>query len=378
MHNVYADLGVQPIINAAGTLTSFSGSLMHPQVTDAMAAASRAFVDMNELHLAAGRKVAELIGVEAAHVCDGAAAGIAVMAAACMAGCDRSKITRLPDTAGMKYKFITLRSHHNFFDQALRQAGGRFLDIDADAAQLERALADPEVAAVYYTVAWFCTGAALPLAEVAEAAHRAGVPVMVDAAAEVPPLINLTRFLAEGADLVAFSGGKAIRGPQVSGFVLGRKDLIEACRLNDCPNMSIGRPMKVGKEEIVGLVKAVELYVQRDHAADMAVWERRVAHLLAALGDIAHLRAWKQWPFGIGQQIPHCALSWDEKALGITHEEAAKRLLNGSPRIAVQLVTPHIYDFSGFTAPELRIHPHTLQEGEEIIIARRVRQVLGR
>jgi uncharacterized pyridoxal phosphate-dependent enzyme len=376
MLDIYRELGIEPVINASGTITRMGGSLMPAEVTDAMAAAARAFVDMDELHLAAGRRVAELVGAEAAHVCSGATAGIALMAAACMAGSDPEKILQLPDTAGMKRHFVVQRAHRNPFDQALRVAGGEFVEVDSDPAELERALTE-EVAAVYCTMAWFCAREALPLPQVVEIVHRAGTPVIVDASAEVPPVENLTRFLKEGADLVAFSGGKAICGPQASGFVLGRPDLIEACRRNDCPNMSVGRSMKAGKEEIVGLVKAVELYVQKDHAAEMAVWERRVAHLLEALGDIEHVRVWRQLPHGIGQQIPHATVNWNEEALGLTHAEVTRRLMNGRPRIAVQLVGPQRYSFAGFTAPELRLHPHTLQEGEESVIARKLREVFA-
>jgi uncharacterized pyridoxal phosphate-dependent enzyme len=375
MLDIYGELGVETVINAAGTITRMGGSLMPPAVTDAMAAASRAFVDMEELHQAAGRRVAELVGAEAAHVCAGATAGIALMAAACMAGSDSEKILRLPDTTGIKRRFVVQRAHRNPFDQALRVAGGEFVEIEADAGALEQAL-DDAVAGVYYTVAWFCNREALPLPAVVEVAHRVGVPVIVDASAEVPPVENLTRFLREGADLVAFSGGKAIRGPQASGFILGRKELIEACRRNDCPNMSVGRAMKAGKEEIVGLVKAVELYVKKDHAAEMAVWERRVAHVLDALSDLEHVCVRQQLPHGIGQQIPHAAVSWDERALGVTHGEVAHRLMEGRPRIAVQMVSAPVYAFAGFRAPELRVHPHTLQEGEEIIVARRLREAL--
>jgi uncharacterized pyridoxal phosphate-dependent enzyme len=375
MSSIYAELGIETLINAAGTITRLSGSLMPPEVTDAMAAASRAFVDMDELHLAAGRRIAGLVGAEAAHVCAGATAGIALMAAACMAGADREKVLRLPDPTGMKRQFVVQRAHRNPFDQALRVAGGEFVEIDADPGELERALGCL-VAGVYATVAWFCTREALPLPQITEIAHRAGVPVIVDASAEVPPPENLTRFLREGADLVTFSGGKAIRGPQASGFILGRKDLIEACRLNDCPHMSVGRSMKVGKEEIVGLVRAVELYATKDHGAEMAVWERRVAHVLEALADLEHVEVRRQLPFGIGQQLPHAAVRWDEVALGLTHAEVVRRLMHGRPRIAVQLVSAPVYAFGGYTSPELRVHPHTLQEGEEIVVARRLREAL--
>ena len=374
--NVYTELGIEPIINAAGTLTTLSGSIMPPEVTDAMAVASRVYVDLNELHVAAGKRIAELIGVEAAYVTAGAAAGIALMAAACMTGRDGARARQLPDTTGMRDHFVVQRAHRNFFDIALSLTGGRFIEIDDAAEQLEAALSRDDVAATYFTHAWFCRLPALPLSQIVEAAHARGVPVILDAAAEVPPLANLRRFLDEGADLVAFSGGKAIRGPQSTGMLLGRTDLVEAARLNGNPNMGVGRPMKVGKEEIAGLVKAVELYVGKDHDREMAVWERRVAHIVATLGDIEGVEVWRQMPYGIGQRIPHAALHWDEAELCITHAEAVERLKRGRPRVAIQLVQPESYHFSGFDRPEVRVHPHTLQEGEEMTVAKRMRIIL--
>lgn len=374
--DIYRELGVTPVINAAGSLTSYGGSIMPPEVTDAMARASRAFVDMQELHLAAGARIAELIGVEAAHVCACASAGIAVMAAACMAGTDRERIRQLPDTTGMRNRFIVQRAHRNGFDQAVRVAGGELIEIDSDDGQLAQELENPQTAAVYYTFAWFCPRDALSLQQVAEMSHAKGLPVIVDAAAEVPPPINLRRFLDWGADLVTFSGGKSLRGPQSSGLILGRAELIEACRLNDCPNGSIGRPMKTDKEVIAGLVKAVELYMAKDHDLELAMWDDRVAHIITALDGLDGVRAWRQMPHGIGQQISHAAVSWDEAALGLTHEQAAQALRDGDPRIVVQVINTPRYGFAGFTEKELRVHPHALQEGEERIVARRLREVL--
>ena len=373
--DIYDELGVDTIINAAGTLTTLGGSLMLPDVVDAMTAASRGFVVMSELYLAAGRRIAELVGAEAAHVCAGATAGIALMAAACMAGTDRDRIGQLPDTTGIKNQFVVQRAHRSFFDRAVRMAGGDFVDIDANPDELERAVRGDDVAAVFYTFAWFCREKALPLDQVAEIAHRHDVPVIVDAAAEVPPVENLWRFVKEGADLVAFSGGKAIRGPQSTGFVLGREDLIEACRLNDNPNQGIGRSRKVCKEEIAGLVKAIELYVEHDHHADSFVWDRRVARVLETLSDIEHVYVRRQLPYGIGQQIPHVALVWNEQALEVTYAELVETLLKGRPRIAVQFIDLAVYSPS-FKGPEIRIHPHTLREGEEVVVAERIREIL--
>jgi L-seryl-tRNA(Ser) seleniumtransferase len=374
--DIYGELGVRPIINAAGTLTRMGGSLMSPEVLAAMTSAAARFVDMEELHLAAGRRIAALIGVEAAHVCGSATAGIALMAAACMTGSDPARIAQLPETEGLPHRFIVQKAHRNGFDRALLLAGARFVEIGPNADELATAL-DETTAGVYYTYAWFCTQEALPLPLVAQIAHAAGRPVIVDVAAEVPPVGNLARYAAEGADLYTFSGGKALCGPQASGLILGRADLVEACRLNDCPNMGIGRAMKTDKESIAGLVKAVELYVRKDHAAEMAEWERRVQLWLDAAGGLRGVRAWRQIPYGTGQLIPHAAVSWDEAVLGITHAEAARRLLEGEPRIAAQLITVERYGFGGMTQTELRFHPHTLAPGEAEIVAGALRRVLG-
>ena len=373
--NIYDEIGVRPLINAGGTLTRLGGSLMPPDVVAAMASAAEQFVDMEELHLAAGRRVASLIGVEAAHVCGSATAGIALMAAACMTGTDPARIAQLPETAGLKHRFLVQPAHRNPYDRALLLSGGRLADVAPEPDALAGAI-DEHTAGMYYTFAWFCTQPALSLPQVAEIAHGASVPVIVDAAAEVPPASNLSRYTAEGADLVVFSGGKGLRGPQASGLILGRADLIEACRLNDCPHDALGRAMKTDKESIAGLVKAVELYMGTDHAADMAEWERRVRLIIDAVSDLPGVRAWRQMPYGTGQLVPHAAVSWDEAAMGLTHAEGARRLLEGEPRIAVQLITVEQYGFGGMTQTELRAHPHTLQPGQAEVVGAALRRML--
>ncbi|MBN1643153.1 MAG: aminotransferase class V-fold PLP-dependent enzyme [Anaerolineae bacterium] len=375
--DIYRELGLEPIINASGTITALGGSLMPAEVIEAMVAGSHAFVDMHELHRAAGKRIAELIGVEAAHICAGASAGIALMAAACMTGGDAARIAQLPDTTGIPYRFIVQRVHRQPYEQALRVPGGQIVEVDPEPAALQAALDMPDVAGVFFTHAWFLMQKPIPLPRVAELAHRYNVPVIVDAAAEVPPVENLWRFVKEGADLVAFSGGKAIRGPQSSGFIVGRADLIEACRRNDCPYDAIGRSMKACKEEIVGLVKAVELYVHRDHNREALVWDRRVARMLDQLAGLPHVRAVRQMPYGVGQQIPHVALSWDVEAIGLTYDALEEGLRNGKPRITIQRISPSIYGGGKFGYSEIRIHPHTLREGEDLVVAERVRELLG-
>ena len=376
--DVYQELGVEPIINAAGTLTRMSGSIMHPQVVDAMVAASKHFVMMNELHEAAGRRVAELIGVPAAHVCACATAGIAIMAAAVMAGNDPLRARQLPDTDGMADGWVALEAHRNPFDQAVRLVGGRFVGIESDAEKLRQALAGDRIAGVFFTFSWFNTGTTLPLSQVTAIAHEMGKPVIVDAAAEIPPVEHLRRFIDEGADLVTFSGGKALCGPQASGVILGADPvLVAACAVNDGPNMSVGRGMKAGKEEIMGVVKAIEHYLSRAHAADQVLWEERVNVILAALGQIEGVEAWRQMPHGLGQQIPHVAVRWEVAVVGMSYAEVIEELLQGSPRIAVQFINEAVYRFARDTGPQIRLHPHTLAEGEENVVAARLAAVLS-
>lgn len=371
--NVYRQLGVEPIINAAGSLTRLGGSIPDPRVVETMVAASRHFVDMYELHEAAGRRIAELCGSEAAHVCGCASAGITLMAAACMAGQDTGKIARLPDTAGMKNQFVVHTSHRNPFDHAVHVAGGRFVEISAAAGELQRSLTE-DTAAVCYTYAWYCQGEALPLQQVIELAHEAGLPVIVDAAGHLPPVENLTRYTEQGADLVVFSGGKAIRGSQASAFVLGRKDLVQACAMNDSPNTNcIGRGMKAAKEEIVGVVRAVELYLQEDHATRQAVWERQAGYLVDALSGMKGVKVEAGVPAGTGGLFPHVAVSWPQNG-GLTVQQVEKQLLEGSPRIAVRLMDAQ---HAGVKSPQVWLHVHTLQEGDEMVVGRRLRELLS-
>jgi L-seryl-tRNA(Ser) seleniumtransferase len=345
---------------------------MPPEVSDAMNQASRAFVIMEELHLAAGQRIAELIGVPAAHVCSSATAGMALTAAAVLTGHDREAIRRLPDVTGLKHEIIVQRTHRMAYDQALLLSGAQFVEIEPDAAALAAAITD-KTAAVFYVFSWGLTGPAIPLPEVVEIARPHAVPVIVDAASELPPMSNLHRFLDEGADLVIFSGGKGFRGPQASGLIIGNPVWVEACRLNDCPNPAIGRSMKTGKEEIVGLTKAVELYMARDHDAEMLVWDRRVQHILDHVSTIPTVQAWRQLPYGIGQLFPHVAMTWDVNRIEVSYQEFWEQMLAGKPRIMTQQYDDPFRD----RQKQIRIHVHCLQEGQEVLIARRITEVLG-
>jgi L-seryl-tRNA(Ser) seleniumtransferase len=369
---IYEELGVKTVINASGPFTKVGGSLMPSEVVEAMAEASRAFVDIDELLEKAGERIAEIMGVEAAFVTSGAAAGLAVATAACMAGDDRVKAMQLPDTTGMKNEVIILRSHRIHYDQAIRVAGGRFVEVgftDGTSADYLKAAITDKTAAIAYVAKREPASGSVPLEQVIELAHAADVPVIVDAADELPPVSNLHRFTDKGADLATFSGGKDIRGPQSSGLVLGRKDLIRACAVHACPNYGIGRAMKVGKEEIVGLVKAVELYVKQDFDEEMRIWEQQREYFVRELSSLPYVDVGvhKALPGEPGSfHLPAAYVNVNEEKLGMTKKEVIQQLKAGDTEIVV-----------GESSKGIVLRAHMLKEGEERIIASRLKDILG-
>ncbi len=365
---VYERLGVRRIINGVGTVTRLGGTLMPPEVVEAMAQASRSYVDLDELHRQAGEVVARCTGAEAGYVCAGAAAGLVLSTAACVAGSDPAKIRRLPDTTGMKNEVIMHKSHRNGYDHAIRQVGVKLVEIgfanSTASWELESAIG-PNTAAVAYVVApWLQRSAALPLPEVTRIAHAHGVPVFVDGSATLPPHENLTRFIAQGADLVTYSGGKGIRGPQTSGILCGRRDLIAAAVAQGNPNHAIGRPMKVGKEEIIGLVTALEMYVQRDHAAEFRAWEARAQVIADAAKGLEGLYG-REMHDDVSRWAPQAVISFERRWKGPSPSEVAAALQSGDPSIRVTS-----------RADEITVATMTLEEGEAEIIAHRLREVL--
>jgi uncharacterized pyridoxal phosphate-dependent enzyme len=251
------DLGVRPVINAAATLTRLGGSLMPPPVLDAMRAGAESFVDIVELQRRVGRRIAELTRNEACYVSSGAAAGMTIAIAACITGGNPAAVARLPYFDGPPPEVIIHRAHRNGYDQAARQTGARLVEIgmahSTQPWELEAAFSPRTACVLYFAGAAYATGA-LALEDVMAAAAAHSVPVLVDAAAQIPPVRNLWHFTRElGADIAIFSGGKGLRGPQSSGLVLGRQAIVDACQVNGPPNHSLGRPMKVGKEELLVL-----------------------------------------------------------------------------------------------------------------------------
>ena len=365
---VYEELGVKRLINAWGPMTIVGGSRMRPEVLAAMVEASPTFVNILELQEKAGQRIADLIGVEACYIAGGCAAGLAIATAACVAGIDRAAIARLPDTSGLKNEIVIARLHRNGYDLAIRQVGVRLVEIGHGRGfqewELDAAIG-PNTAAVAYVYARWTFDLPLPLAETVRIAHGRGVPVIADAAAEVPPFRNLRGLSQTGADLVVVSGGKGIMGPQNTGLVLGRRDLIAACTANASPNHSLGRSMKVSKEEMVGIWKAVELYVKQDHVAAERRWHEQVETVMRALGDVPGVRVQKA-EAAYSEGIPVAKLIVDPKLAGRSAADVAAALMEGDPGVRLHQERDW-----------LSVNPQFLEPGEERIVVQRLRAPLG-
>lgn len=338
---IYEQLGVRRVINAVGPFTMSGGSLMPREVVVAMSEAAEAFVDMDELLEKTGDHIAELIGAPAALVTSGAAAGMAVCVAACMGGDDAEKAAQLPDTEGMKDEVIVFRSHRIPYDQALRVTGARLIEMaltGTPTVQDIEAHTSAQTAAIFYVAKCEKKDGSVPLRDVIEFGRRQNIPVIVDAADELPPVGNLRKYIDMGAHAAVFSGGKGLEGPQGSGLVLGDKALIRACRAHACPHYGIGRAMKVDKEEIVGLTKAIELYLQRDFDAEMEAWQAQRDYIAEKLAGIANTTIIKDKPLAHGMPgsfyLPTVYIDL-EKDFPLDKAQLVDRLWQGDPRIIV-------------------------------------------
>ncbi|MEJ7762964.1 MAG: aminotransferase class V-fold PLP-dependent enzyme [Thermomicrobiales bacterium] len=366
----YARLGLRRVINASATLTRLGGSRMRPEAVAAMADAAESFVDLPGFERAVSARLAELTHNEAAYVSSGAAGGIVVAVAACIAGTDPEGIAAFPALAGRdRTEVVVHRAQRNGYDYAARQTGARMVEIGERAEDLGAAIGERTACVLWFAGSHFGSGA-LPLGEVVAIAHRHGVPVVVDAAAQVPPVSNLWRFSRDvGADLVIFSGGKGLRGPQSSGLVLGRAGLVAACRANGNPNYSIGRPMKVGKEELAGLLAAVEWSLAQDEPALLARYEAEVAYWIEGLADIPGVRAERGYPSEAGQPhgraiirfSPPCR--WDRDAI-------IAALWEGDPQIAVS-------PLAGPDDHAIALNPQTVEPGEAAVVLAALRALLA-
>ncbi len=391
---IYQELGVKPIINAAATLTRLGGSRMAPDVLAAMNEAAESFVHIDYLQEAAGKVIAEVTGAEAGYVVPGAAAGLTLAAAACMAGLDVGKMDRLPDTSGMKNEIVVQKGHRNFYDHALRSSGAKFVEVGylgypgaggTYAWQIDEAI-NENTAAVACPI--LRTPGTLSLPEVAEIAHARGVPVIVDAAAELPPRGNLKRFIREGADLVVYSGGKVIGGPQSSGILAGRRDLIASVTLQQqdmdvrpetwtrrwmldegsvkgIPTQGFGRGFKVGREEIAGLIAALKIFVAGSDEADIERWHRVLDVAEEYIDGVPGLTAHREQQYG---KAPGLWIEVDESITNIGSYEMLTALLEGEPPIAAAETRGEL--------GMIGVLPHGLRPDEAEIVGKRIREIV--
>jgi len=376
--NVYQRIGVRPLINARGTWTYLSGSLMLPEVRHAMDAASRQFVDLFELQAAVGRRLAALSGAESGMITSGSAGAMAAATAACIAGTDARKIWQLPDTTGMKNEVVMLGGRIAF-DSAIRLTGAKLVMAN-NVNELESAI-NSQTAMVYTTWRDDRLQKALAITKSRK------IPLLLDDAAGIPPFENLSRYASLGVDLYCFSGGKGMRGPQCAGVLLGRKDLIDGALKNYNPNEgAICRAMKVGKEEIVGMLTAIETWQKIDLNTLNREWNSKVQRIAKLVETVPGVTTRIYVPEE-GNSYPTLQVNWDESAFRLTVAQCDEQLRAGEPRIEVltnynpSLVSA-VEEGSGsgkHEAPkdQLEIVSMTLQDGEELIIGRRLRELLS-
>ena len=364
--NPYDELGVATVINCEGTMTMLGGSILRPELEDVMAMAGRHFVSIPELEVAAGKRIAEMLKLPdgySALVTSGAAAAIQSGLAGILTGDNEALIRQLPDLTGMKSEVIIQKSHRNPFDHQLRSTGVKLIVIESR-DELRQAVND-RTAMMHFSNFANAEGQ-IKVDEWARLARQYNVPCMNDAAADTPPVSHLWDYTNMGYDLVTFSGGKAMRGPQCAGLLIGRKDLVANALLNNSPHEdTLGRSQKVGKEEIIGMVKALELYLREDHDALNREWQGRLENVARELNKVPGVSTSFFVP-DIANHVPHMQITWDSK-ISLQPHEASKLLRNSKPSIAIG---------GGEGRPGLAMCSFMLQPGEDKIVAQQLSRIL--
>lgn len=374
----FAGLKVSRIVNGYGPATVLGGSVLDPRVTEAMEKISRTFVDMDELLDKAGLRIAEILDVEAAHVTSGAGSGLALCAAACMTGSDPSKIEKLPDTTDFeKNEIIIQTGHRNTYERCLRVSGAKLVSVGIPYLtypwQLREAITERSAAISYFTLGTARPGV-LGLEVVRSIAEESGVPVIVDGCNEVlPDLGSIKKLFSRGADLVVLSGGKGIQGPNDTGVICGRKDLVEACRNNSYPHMNgIGRTMKVSKEQIVGIVAALEVYSKINPIERLAAWTKKVDTVAESLEGVANVKVKRVPESPALDSIPILEIQLDEKAIGASATQIVLALKAYDPPIVLD-----IDYWKNFRTGTIFVNPCCLLDSEEKIVASALKRVLS-
>jgi uncharacterized pyridoxal phosphate-dependent enzyme len=364
--NVYEELGVATVINCQGTMTMLGGSLPHPELEAVMTLAGRHFVSIPDLEVAAGNRIAQILKLPSdysALVTSGAAAAIQSGLAGVLTGDNEALIRQLPDLTGMKSEVIIQKSHRNPFDHQLRSTGVKLVEIETQ-EQLRRAVND-RTALMHFTNYANAAGQ-IKVDEWVKLAKQYGVPCMNDAAADTPPASHLWDYANMGYDMITFSGGKAIRGPQCAGLLIGRKDLVAFALLNNSPHEdTLGRSQKVGKEEIVGMVKALELFLNEDHDALAKEWQSRLQNVSQQITKIPGVSTSFFTP-DVANHVPHMQITWDPARIALTPHQVAQALRNSKPPIVIS---------AGEGRPGVAMNSFMLQPGEDEIVAGQLLQV---
>mgnify|MGYP003664474182 CR=1 FL=1 len=332
--DLFKELGVTPVINANVTMTFLSGSLMRPEVMDAINSTAHDFANMHELQDKIGDKIAEMLQCEAAMVTSGAACAMVLGTAAAITGTDENKIKLLPNLPGPRPEVIMQKSHRYVFDQAITSTGAVIVEVDGP-GEMQKAINSNTVMALFFNAAG---KSSISHEEFVAIAKRNNIPSFIDAAADVPPVGNLFKYQKMGFDLVTFSGGKMIRGPQSTGLLFGRKDLIEAAKLNHSPHEApIGRPMKVNKEEMFGMYVALKSYLERDHEAEWQDWLNRIERIKLKLETISSVKGETHISPGPANAFPSMLVSWDPSKVKISPTDVYNELKNGTPSIVTNV-----------------------------------------
>lgn len=364
--NPYDELGVTTVINCEGTMTMLGGSILRPELEAVMAMAGRHFVSIPDLEVAAGKRIAEMLKLPEGYtalVTSGAAAAIQSGLAGILTGDNESFIRQLPDVTGMKSEVIIQKTHRNPFDHQLRTTGVKLIEIETR-EQLRQAVND-RTAMMHFTNFANAAGQ-IKVDEWVKLAKQYNLPCMNDAAADTPPVSHLWDYTNMGYDLVTFSGGKAMRGPQCAGLLIGRKDLVAYALLNNSPHEdTLGRSQKVGKEEIVGMVKALELYLREDHEALSNEWQRRLDGIARELAKIPGVTTSFFTP-DIANHVPHMQITWDSK-IAATPQDISKALRQSKPSIVMG---------GGEERAGLAMNSFMLQPGEDKIVAEQLSRIL--
>jgi uncharacterized pyridoxal phosphate-dependent enzyme len=383
-NNIYTRFGIRPIINCRGVFTYLTASVELPQVRRAAEEASHFFIDLFELQAAVGRHLAKMSGAESGMITSGSAGSIACATAGCIAGSDPRNIYQLPDTTGMKGEVIIMGGR-SVWDSCIRLTGAKLI-VAPTVSDLHSAIT-AQTAMIYTT--WHDNDRITQMLKISK---PAGVPLMVDQAAGIPPYSNFTRYAELGVDLFCFSGGKGLMGPQVSGLLLGRKDLIDAALYNSTPwEGSICRPMKVGKEEMMACLAALDYWSTADIDAINKEWQRRMERLAKMVETVPGVQTSIKTPVPTeSDSFPTLIVSWDEQKFGLTVAQCNEQLKAGEPRIEVQtnenasgvlarIKTPaEPFGIGRPTTNQMRILPITMQPGEELIVGNRLRQILDK